>query len=109
VPHAAERAGDDAACLRLLGVVLELFLVKSRHICLGVEIDLLDRRRTVNDAQVDMSGRVEEEGGWPASLSARLSAIEKQAACAAASSSSGLVPSPCSNPGKTSAKRDRAE
>ena len=33
-----------------------------------------------------------EEGGWPASLSARLGAIEKQAACAAASSSSGFDP-----------------
>jgi hypothetical protein len=32
---------------------LELFLVQSRHICLGLEIDLLDRRRTANEAQVD--------------------------------------------------------
>src|SRR5207247_8642933 len=37
--------------------------VQSRHICLGVEIDLLDRRRTANDAQVDPSGRV-DGGGW---------------------------------------------
>jgi hypothetical protein len=63
VSHAAERAGDDAACLRLLRVVLELFLVQSGHICPGVEIDLLERRRTVNDAQVDMSGRVDGGGG----------------------------------------------
>jgi hypothetical protein len=34
-------------------VVLELFLVQSGHICLGLEIDLLDRRRTANEAQVD--------------------------------------------------------
>jgi len=52
--------------LRLLRVVLELFLVQSRHICLGVEIDLLDPRRTVNDVQVDMSGRV--DGGWMAGV-----------------------------------------
>ena len=45
----------------------KLFLVQSRHICLSVEIDLLDRRRTVNDAQVDMSGRV-DGGGWMAGV-----------------------------------------
>jgi hypothetical protein len=49
--------------LRLLRVVLELFLVQSGHICLGVEVDLLDRRRTAHDAQVDPSGRV-DGGGW---------------------------------------------
>ena len=42
---------------------LEFFLVQSRHICLGAEIDLLDRRRTANDAQVDASGRF-DRGGW---------------------------------------------
>jgi hypothetical protein len=43
-------------------VVLELFLVQSRHICLCLEIDLLDRRRTANEAQVDASGRVDGGG-----------------------------------------------
>ena len=55
------RAGD-AACLRPLGVVLEVLLVQSRHICLCLEIDLLDRRRTANEAQVDASGRVDGGG-----------------------------------------------
>jgi len=34
LPHAAERAGDDAAGPRPLRVVLELFLVQSRPVCL---------------------------------------------------------------------------
>jgi hypothetical protein len=52
-PRAADRAGDDAACLRPLRVVPELFPARSMHICLGLEIDLPDRRRTANDAQAD--------------------------------------------------------
>ena len=38
-----------------------------------------------------------ESGSWPAWLNAAARAIEKQPACAAAISSSGLVPSPLSN------------
>jgi hypothetical protein len=55
-------AGDDAAFLRLLRVVLKLLLVQSRHLCLGVEIDLRDRRRTANDAQENPSGRLNTGG-----------------------------------------------
>jgi len=53
---------------RLLGVVLELFRGQPRHIRLGVEIDLLDRRRTANDAQVDASGRLDGVG-WMTGVS----------------------------------------
>jgi len=59
LPTPAERNGDDAACLRPLRVVLEFFLIQSRHICLCLGIDLLDRWRTANKAQVDASGRVD--------------------------------------------------
>src|SRR5215472_16306044 len=52
-PPPPSARGDDAACLRPLGVVLELFLVQSRHICPCLGIDLLDRRRTASEADVD--------------------------------------------------------
>src|SRR5215831_8418727 len=58
----AVRYSADAACLRPPGVVLELFLVQSRHICPCLEIELLDRQRTANEAQVDASGPVDGRG-----------------------------------------------
>src|SRR5262249_2384656 len=48
--------------LRLFRVVLELSPAQPRHICLGREIDLLDRRCTANNPQVDASGRGDGEG-----------------------------------------------
>ena len=99
-PASARETGQP--CLGLLGVLREVLLVDPGHPTLGLEVDALDRRPGVGRAEVHLRHRPHRVGGVTVLGHDVASAIEKQAACAAAISSSGLVPSP-------SSKRDENE
>jgi hypothetical protein len=112
----AERPGQNAAGFRFFTPRLEASLVDVRYVRPSFQIDPLDRRQSADQPQVDTRQRVDRarrfsvRGASPCSVSASESAIEKQAACAAARSSSGLVAGPVATaPGNTASNRELNE
>ena len=94
--HRGQRPADRASDLRRLGVLDEGGLVDAGHPSDGDERDLGDRRAAVDGRSVTVASVWTESGGLPAFASMLESAIEKQAACAAAISCSGFEPGPSS-------------